>query len=332
MLRQISCRIESWPLSSPFRISRGVKTAADVVYVEITEGSFSGHGECVPYLRYGESCESVAEQIDAVSDAICDGASRDELLSLMPAGAARNAVDCALWDLEAKIARQSVSSLIDVGTLNPVTTAVTIGLDTPEKMAAAAEPLKGAPLIKVKVDANDPAACLRAVRAVIPDAQMIVDPNESWNADLLENLQPLLSDLKTTFVEQPVPAAEDESLKQFVPLVPNCADESCHTSEGLEALKDCYQIVNIKLDKTGGLTEALRLLARARELDFGVMIGCMVSTSLSIAPALHIAQKADFADLDGPLWIANDRQGGVILSDAKLSLPKESLWGNTIYI
>lgn len=327
MLRQIRCRIENWPLSSPFRISRGVKTAADVVFVEITEGEFSGRGECVPYLRYGETCESVSAQIDKASDAICSGTTRDELLSLMPPGAARNAVDCAMWDLEAKIASTPVSEVLNVEPLRNITTALTVGLDTPEKMAAAAQRLKGSALIKVKVDNNMPAACLRAVREIIPDAAMIVDPNESWDIDLLEKLQPLLLELQTTFVEQPIPSEQDATLKGFVPLVPNCADESCHSTDGLETLAEYYQMINIKLDKTGGLTEGLRLLNRARELNFDIMVGCMVCTSLSIAPALHLAQMADYADLDGPLWIAQDRDGGVMMEDGKLNLPQNAVWG-----
>jgi L-alanine-DL-glutamate epimerase-like enolase superfamily enzyme len=326
MLRQISCEVERWPLATPFRISRGVRTVAEVVTVELRQGEARGIGESVPYARYGETPESVVRQIESVRPALAAGADRKALVELLPPGAARNAIDCALWDLESKLSGRGISEQLG-GNLRPVATALTVGLDTPEKMEEAARGLAGAALVKVKVDASAPEACLRAVRRSVPDAQLIVDPNEGWNIALLERLQPLLQEIGTAFVEQPLPAAEDHVLEGFKPLVPICADESCHTAADLDALEGRYGMVNIKLDKTGGLTGALELLEAARGRGFGVMVGCMISTSLSIAPAMHVAALADYADLDGPLWLREDRTEGVRLENGLLMPPSKGFWG-----
>lgn len=328
--REILSGIESLPLKRPFRISRGVKTVAEVVTVELRQLGSIGRGEAVPYARYGETSGSVLAQIAAVSPALEAGATRDDLARLLPPGAARNAIDCALWDLEAGLEGHGVGSIIGWGDPGPVETALTVSLDTPANMAAAAAALSGAGLIKVKVDASDPFAAIRAVRSAAPGARLIVDPNESWDMAILERIQPLLEELAVAFVEQPLPAGEDACLEGFRPGVPVCADESCHTADDLEMLKTRYGMVNIKLDKTGGLTAAIELLAAARALDLGVMVGCMVSSSLSIAPALHLAARADFADLDGPIWLVADRAGGVVLREHLLWPPASGFWGQPI--
>ena len=328
MLRQLRSRVERWPLASPFRISRGVRTVAEVVTVEIRQGDVRGLGESVPYARYGENAEDVIEQIRSVEASLADGADRGEISTLLPAGAARNAVDCALWDLESRLSGRSLADTVLGAPLEPLVTALTVSLDRPERMGEAAAALRDARLVKVKVDAGEPEACLRAVRASAPDPELIVDPNESWNLELLERLQPLLAELRTTFVEQPLPADADAALEGFQPLVPICADESCHTAADLDMLARRYGMINIKLDKTGGLTEALELLQAGRERGFGIMVGCMISTSLSIAPAFHLASRADYADVDGPLWLREDRRGGVKLSDGLLLPPTPGFWGS----
>jgi len=327
MLRTLDCRIERWPLATPFRISRGVKTAAEVVVVALEQGGARGWGEAVPYARYGETSESVRGQIVNATAKVTAGASREELTGLLPPGAARNAIDCAMWDLEAR------SSGAVPGTLPPaasVTTAITISLDTPEAMgrAAAAAIASGARLLKAKLDAKEPADCLRAIRAAAPDVRLIADANEGWSLDVLLELQPLLHALRIAFVEQPLPAGRDAGLAGLALQVPLCADESCHTSADLDHLAGRYSVVNVKLDKTGGLTEALRLIAAARARNFGVMVGCMVCTSLGVAPAFHIAALVDFVDLDGPLWLREDRDGGVRMDgDGWLAPPSPALWG-----
>jgi L-alanine-DL-glutamate epimerase-like enolase superfamily enzyme len=325
-MRGVRTSIEQWPLAAPFRISRGIKTAADVVTVELQEGSAVGRGECVPYPRYGDTTESVSKQIRDVKDALARGASRRDLPALLSPGPAMNALDCALWDLEAELSGRSVQDMLGME-LTPVVTALTISLDTPDKMGAAAAAMNGAALVKVKVNAEQPDACLRAVRSAAPGAALIVDPNESWDFDLLTRMQPLLKEFGVEFVEQPLPSESDFALEGFQPLVPICADESCHTAKDLDVLVRRYGMVNIKLDKTGGLTGGLELLEAARQRGFGVMVGCMVSTSLSIAPAMHIAARADYADLDGPLLLKGDRAGGVSLQEGSLVPATPGFWG-----
>jgi L-alanine-DL-glutamate epimerase-like enolase superfamily enzyme len=328
MLRTLRAAHERWPLARPFRISRGVKTAAEVVAVEIADGAAVGRGESVPYARYGETVESVLAQVRSLEAEIAAGLDRQALLTRLPAGAARNALDCALWDLEARMGAGSVEARTGISVAEGVVTALTVSLDTPEAMAAAARELAGAPLVKVKVDADRPAEKIRAVAENAPGARLIVDPNEGWSFDLLQALQPLLAELKVALVEQPLPAAEDGLLEGFRPSVPICADESAHTAADLGGLRGRYQAVNIKLDKTGGLTEALEMLRAARAMDFLVMTGCMVSTSLGVAPALPLAARSDFADLDGPVWMAQDRPGGVRVEAGRLLPPAPGFWGD----
>jgi L-alanine-DL-glutamate epimerase-like enolase superfamily enzyme len=331
MLRALNVAHESWALATPFRISRGVKTIADVVVMEIHETNGgtggSGRGEAVPYARYGETVDSVLEQVRGMKSALAAGLTREALQQAMPPGAARNAIDCALWDLSATLSGRSVTAQLGHGPLPSLPAMLTIGIDTPEAMHAAAERLRDAPMIKVKLDANDPAARLRAVRAGAPQARLVVDANEGWTFDILKAMQPTLADARVELIEQPLPAKADAVLEGFDPACPICADESCHVADNLPELLGRYQAVNIKLDKTGGLTAALELLKRAREEGLLVMCGCMVSTSLAIAPAFHIARHADFVDLDGPVWLKQDRAGGLRVENGALVPPAGALWG-----
>jgi L-alanine-DL-glutamate epimerase-like enolase superfamily enzyme len=325
--RTLRASADRFALSRPFRISRGVKTAAEVVTVEIAQGDRIGRGEGVPYPRYGESQESALAAIEAVRGAIEAGADRTALLALMPPGAARNAVDCALWDLEAKGAGQTVAELINAPAPGRLPTALTIVIDTPPAMARAAAERADAPLLKVKVDADEPLAAIRAVRAAAPRSQLIVDPNESWDEAMVRAAMPVLAECGVAVLEQPCRADADGWLGGFRGPVPICADESIHTVDELDAVAARYQAINVKLDKTGGLTAALDLAHAARMRGMGLMSGCMICSSLSIAPALHIARLADWADLDGPLWLAEDREGGVCEIDGVLHPPAPGFWG-----
>lgn len=327
MRRTLDARHVRFPLARPFRIARGVKTAADVVEVAIGEGDWMGRGEAVPYARYGESVESALAAIEALREAIEQGVSRDALSGLLPAGAARNALDCALWDLESRQTGWDVASLIGGPAPHPIASAITISIDTPDAMAEAAAACADAPVLKVKVDADDPAARIRAVRIAAPAARLIVDPNESWDRALVERMQSFLVEARVDLLEQPVPAGEDDWLEGFTPAVPICADESVHVADDLMVVARRYQAVNVKLDKAGGLTAALRLARGARERGLGLMTGCMISSSLSIAPAMHVATLADMVDLDGPLWLAADRAGGVRNVSGILHPPKPGFWG-----
>lgn len=327
MSRTLCAQHDRLPLSRPFRISRGVKTAADTVTVTIGEGNVSGRGEAVPYPRYGESVETCLRAIEQARGLIEGGATREELRQALPAGAGRNAVDCALWDLEARLSGRDVAEIIGGPAPGPVATALTITIDTPDAMAAEARRVADVPLLKVKVDADDPAAAIRAVRAAAPGPRLIVDPNESWDRALLETMQAVCLETRVDLLEQPIPAGTDAWLEGFAPAVPICADEAVHTSADLPVLARRYQAVNVKLDKAGGLTEALALAHRARQHGLGLMTGCMVSSSLSIAPAMHLAMISDFADLDGPLWLREDRPGGVREQDGLLHPPAQGFWG-----
>lgn len=327
MLRELNIRPRSLPLHSPFRISRGVKHAADVVAVELGQGDCVGRGESVPYARYGESVASVLDQMQALRSELCAGMGRDELQARLAPGAARNALDAALWDLESKLTSVPVWTRLARPPRAPIVTALTISLDTPEAMENAASRIADAKLIKIKVDADDPAARIEAVRRAAPSARLIVDPNESWTIELLHGIQPTLERAGVDLVEQPLPAVADAELSGFSSRIPICADEACHTSADLPRLLDRYQAINIKLDKTGGLTEAWRLLRAARAQGFRIMVGCMVGSSLGIAPALEIAREAEFVDLDGPLWLENDHEDGVKLRDGLLAPPSPGFWG-----
>jgi L-alanine-DL-glutamate epimerase-like enolase superfamily enzyme len=327
MRRTLHAQHDRFELSRPFRIARGVKTAADVITVTIGEGQARGWGEGVPYPRYGESVESALAAIETARPLLERGADRQEVLATIPPGAARNAVDCALWDLEARLTGRSVAEMIGSPAPGRIASALTIGIDAPQAMSRAASEIAQAPLIKVKVDASDPEAQVRAVRAVAPNASLIVDPNESWDQRLVRMLQPLLVEQGVALLEQPVPAGEDEWLEGFNPSVPICADESAHVAADLPVLVRRYQVVNVKLDKSGGLTAALELARAARAHGLGLMTGCMISSSVSIAPALHIARMSDFVDLDGPIWLREDRAGGVINEGGFLLPSAAGFWG-----
>lgn len=328
MPRTLTVFAETFPLHAPFRISRGVKTAAEVVTVTIGQHGMTGRGEGVPYPRYGESVASAIAAIETMRGALEQGLGRQELLDRMPVSAARNAVDCALWDLELQLAGSDLATALDLDRPpRPIVTAMTISLDTPENMARAAVALADAPLLKVKVDRSDPATLLAAVRAAAPKPKMIVDPNESWTIEEVRGLQGLMTDLRIDLLEQPLPADADGPLIGFRSAIPIAADESVHVADDLDALPDGYGVVNIKLDKTGGLTGALALADAARARGLGVMTGCMICSSLSIAPAWAIAAHSAFADLDGPLWLAEDRAGGVSGAVGMLSPPQPGFWG-----
>jgi len=326
MSRTLRARHDCFPLIRPFRIARGTKTAADVVTVTIGEGDLIGRGEAVPYPRYGETIEGTLAAIELARPLIERGGGRSELLEALPAGAARNAIDCALWDLEARRSCRDVAAMIGGPALIAIRSALTVVIDTPGAMARAAM-LADAPVLKIKVDANDPEVQIRAVRAAAPQADLIVDPNESWDRPLLEAMQSVLVEARVRLVEQPVPADSDQWLGDFDPAVPICADESVHVASDLAIVARRYQAVNVKLDKAGGLTAALELAQAARTLGLGLMTGCMVSSSLSIAPALHLAMMSDFVDLDGPVWLQEDRPGGVGMENGFLHPPAAGFWG-----
>ena len=327
MLRRLSICHRVLPLHSPFRISRGVKHAADVVTVELDQAGCIGRGESVPYARYGESVAAVMEEIETLRHDLCAGMGRDELQARLGPGAARNALDAAMWDLESRLSRMPVWNRLARPPHVPLVTALTVVIDTPQEMEKAAARIADAGLIKVKVDADDPVARIEAVRRAAPSARLIVDPNESWTIDILRDVQPALERLSVDLLEQPLPADADDALRDFSSRIPICADEACHTASDLPSLRDRYQAVNIKLDKTGGLTEAWRLLRAAKAQGFQIMVGCMVCSSLGIAPALEIAREADFIDLDGPLWLADDYPDGVTLQGGVLMPPSPEFWG-----
>ncbi|HTG39619.1 N-acetyl-D-Glu racemase DgcA [Sphingomonas sp.] len=328
MHRTLTVLGEVFPLATPFRISRGVKTAAEVVTVTIAQGDVIGRGECVPYPRYGESVDSSIAAIERLRPALESGMGRQELLDALSAGAARNAVDCALWDLELKLAGSDIAAATGIARpLRPLATAMTVGLDTPDAMERAAAVLSQVPLIKVKVDRGEPAAQLRAVRAAAPQPRMIVDPNESWTMAEVSDLQGLMRELRIDLLEQPLPAHEDAELGGFKSAIPIAADESIHVAADLDGLPDGYRVVNIKLDKAGGLTAALGLAAAARARGLEVMTGCMICSSLSIAPAWAVAAGSAFVDLDGPLWLSADRDGGVTGDNGHLLPPRPGFWG-----
>lgn len=330
MLRTLDARHDRYRLKAPFRISRGVRTDADVVTVTIVQDGHVGRGEGVPYARYGESIDSALASIETVRGLIENGGDRAALATAMPASAARNAVDNALWDLEAKQAGRSVAMLAGLPEALAIPSAITIGLDTPQAMAAAAARAANVPLLKVKVDATDPRAQIAAVRDVAPDPRLIVDPNESWTIDTIAQLHDFLIAARVDLLEQPLPAGEDAALADFATPLSICADESLHTTRDLELLVGRYSHVNVKLDKTGGLTEALVLARAARLRGFGLMVGCMVASSLGIVPAMALAGEAEFVDLDGPLWLAEDYEDGVTDIAGMLRPARKGFWGDGV--
>jgi len=327
MARVISVEMERFPIAGTFTISRGSKTEAEVITVTIAEQGRSGRGECVPYKRYGETMDGVYAAIEAMRDQIAGGIGRIALLDAMPAGAARNAIDCALWDLEAKMSGIPVADAILAVPLWGLETAYTLSLGEPEAMAAQARANAARPLLKVKIGGDNDMARIRAVTEAAPESRIILDANEGWTDDNVEANLAFAAQHGIALVEQPLPAGKDGFLRRIAHPVPICADESVHSAKDLDALVGLYDAVNIKLDKSGGLTEALRLRDRARDLGFDIMVGCMVGTSLAMAPAVLLAQDADFVDLDGPLLLARDREPGLVYQGSLVSPPDRVLWG-----
>jgi L-alanine-DL-glutamate epimerase-like enolase superfamily enzyme len=321
----IEAREEIWPLKEVFRISRGSRTEAQVVVVTVSDGEHVGRGEGVPIKRYGQSAESVLAQIDSLKGERT--LNRQVLQELLPAGAARNALDCALWDLEAKRAGKRAWELADLPLVDEVETSFTISLDTPENMAAAAAAAADLPILKLKLGGDNlDLQRVEAVRKTAPNARLIIDANESWSPEHYRKIVPTLKELGVELIEQPFPADADEALETLNHPIPICADESCHTTVDLPRLKNRYEVINVKLDKTGGLTEALRLCERARESGFKLLIGCMVGTSLSMAPARLLASTAEWVDLDGPLLLARDRDDAIPYENG-IGIPPRELWG-----
>ncbi|WP_421999393.1 N-acetyl-D-Glu racemase DgcA [Roseovarius mucosus] len=320
---QIDVTRDVFRLAQVFTISRGSRTEAKVLTVRVTDGGVTGWGECVPYARYDETLESVTAQIEGLSGDL----TRAALYDLLPAGAARNALDCALWDLEAKRAGRRVWELAGLPAPVPEITAYTLSLDTPEAMQAQAAKHAHRPLLKIKLGTPDDMPRLEAVRRGAPQAKIIVDANEGWSAAVYADLAPHLVRLGVALVEQPLPAGADEALIGMARPVPVCADESCHDRASLPKLKGKYDVVNIKLDKTGGLTEALALREAARAQGYGIMVGCMIGSSLAMAPAVLVAQGAMVTDLDGPLLLAEDREDALIFDAAGVHPPRPELWG-----
>jgi L-alanine-DL-glutamate epimerase-like enolase superfamily enzyme len=324
---RLTISVETWPIAGHFTISRGAKTEARVVVAELSDGAFRGRGECVPYARYGESVDAVVATLQHCVGKVADGLTREDLQAAMPAGAARNALDCAFWDLSAKRSGTPVHVLAGLPPPRPLTTAFTISLGSPEAMAKAAREAAARPLLKIKLGADGDRERIAAIRSAVPAAELIVDANEGWNADNLSANLEACAQAGVTLVEQPLPADADDALRTIARPVPVCADESAHDRASLAALIGKYDAVNIKLDKTGGLTEALAMAAEARRLGLVTMAGCMVATSLSMAPAMLVAQTARFVDLDGPLLLARDREYGLRYEGSLVHPPIAALWG-----
>ncbi len=324
----LTVRHQSFPIRGSFTISRGSRTTAEVVLVVLSDGAHRGRGECVPYARYGETVEGVMADIEALRGDLESGKlDRLALQEALPAGAARNAVDCAFWDLEAKAAGKRVWELAGLPAPRPLTTAYTLSLDTPEKMGVAAAANAQRPLLKLKLAGPEDLARVEAVRTGAPDARLVVDANEGWDVETYMRLAPELGRLDVALLEQPLPAEADTPLADLPRHVALCADESCHDRSSLAHLMGRYDLVNIKLDKTGGLTEALALERAAEAAGFGIMVGCMLATSLAMAPATLPAQRAQVVDLDGPLLLAEDRDPPLQIDGSVVQPPVPELWG-----
>ncbi|MCF8482558.1 MAG: dipeptide epimerase [Rhodospirillum sp.] len=323
---------ERWPIAGSFVISRGAKTEAHVIVARITQTladgrTVTGQGEAVPYARYGETVAESLTALQAMAPLVAEGLTPRGLLSAMPPGAARNALDCALIDLEAKRSGLPAWTALGLAEPGPVVTAETISLGPPGEMEAKARALADRPLLKIKVGGDDPIARVAAVRRGAPTSKLIVDANEGWAAEGLPALLSAMAGLSVDLIEQPLPADADEALEGINSPVPLCADESVHTAEDLPRLARRYGLVNIKLDKTGGLTTALTLAEAAEAQGMGIMVGCMLATSLAMAPALLLADRAAFVDLDGPVLLARDRSPGLRFAKGVVSPPSPDLWG-----
>jgi L-alanine-DL-glutamate epimerase-like enolase superfamily enzyme len=325
--RKLAVSIERWPIAGSFTISRGAKTEAVTVVATVSQDGRTGRGECVPYPRYNETAEATLQALHAMQEPLAKGLDRQALQAAMPAGAARNALDCALLDLEAKRAGQRAWTLLGRPAPRPCTTAFTISLGTPDAMASATAKAAHRPLLKIKLGGDGDDTRIAAVRKAAPESELIVDANEAWTPDNLESNLSACANAGVTLVEQPLPAGRDEALSRIRRPVAVCADESVHDRASLNALRGRYDAVNIKLDKTGGLTEALAMADAAHALGFEIMIGCMVATSLAMAPAMLLAPQARFVDLDGPLLLKHDRDDGLRYDDSLVYPPEAALWG-----
>lgn len=326
-MTKLTVSAETWPIAGTFTIARGSKTAAEVVVVTLERDGHVGRGECVPYPRYNETVPQVVKSLEDARRSIENGLSRILISDVVAPRAARNALDCAMWDLEAKLSGKSVSQLAGLPPMRELTTAYTISLAEPEAMADAAAKAANMPLLKLKLGRDGDAQRLRAVREAVPRARLIVDANEGWQPDDLPALFALCAKLGVELIEQPLPAGQDEALATVGRPVPVCADESAHNAEGLNDLIRKYDAVNIKLDKTGGLTGAINMAAKAHLVGFDIMLGCMVGTSLAMAPASLLGPWANIVDLDGPLLLARDREHGIVYENGIMSPPLPALWG-----
>ncbi len=323
---QIEAREEIWPLKQLFRISRGSRTEARLIVAIVGDGDHIGRGEAVPIRRYSQTSDSALAQIESIKNE--RNLDRTRLQTLLPPGVARNALDCALWDWEAKISGKRAWELANVPMVPKVKTSFTISLDSPDKMGTAAKASANAPILKLKLGGDNlDLARVEAVREAAPAARLLIDANESWSPSHFEKIVPALKRLGVELIEQPFPADADEVLLTLDHPVPVCADESCHTGDDLARLTSRYEVINVKLDKTGGLTEALHLCQQARKAGFKLLIGCMVGTSLGMAPARLLASIADYVDLDGPLLLARDREHGLSYQNSRIGLPSRQLWG-----
>ena len=324
---KLSARIERWPIAGSFTISRGAKTEAVTVVAEVSRGCHTGRGECVPYPRYGETPEATLAALLSMQEPLRQGLDRLALQAAMPPGAARNALDCALLDLKAKTTGQRIWNLLGRPAPRACITAYTISLGSPEAMAAATVKAAHRPLLKIKLGGDSDGDRITAVRKAAPESELIVDANEAWTPGNLEQNLAVCAEVGVTLVEQPLPAGQDGALARIRRPLKVCADESVHDRASLQGLRERYDAVNIKLDKTGGLTEALAMADAAHALGFEVMIGCMVATSLAMAPAMLLAPEARFVDLDGPLLLARDRNGGLRYDGSLVYPPDAALWG-----
>lgn len=327
MVRRLEVAVENWPIAGSFAISRGAKTEAVVVTATIREETCIGRGECVPYARYGETVDDVVEAIRAMEHPIANGLGAESLGAHLPAGAARNALDCALIDLHAKLNGRSAAEILGLPPPHAVETAFTLSLGSPEKMAEAALAASQRPILKLKLGGDGDPERLRAIRDSVPGARLIVDANEAWTATNIETNMAACLAAGVELIEQPLPADADDMLAGIERPIPVCADESVHVAADVDGLASRYDAVNIKLDKSGGLTEALALLRAAEARGLKIMVGCMVGTSLAMAPALLLAQRADFVDLDGPLLLARDREPGLRYFGSRVDPPTAELWG-----
>jgi L-alanine-DL-glutamate epimerase-like enolase superfamily enzyme len=327
MALRLTVKPEAWALKKPFVISRGTTTATNVIVVELSDGQYIGRGECWPSRRYGHTVESVVKELAAYRTLIEDDMTREDLQKRLSKGPARNAVDCAMWDLEAKRAGKTVWELCGLDPLQAVLTTMTVGLGTPEEMAKAAAEYKDWPILKLKLGAAGDLDRVEAVRQAAPAARLAVDVNEGWTLEKLEQYVEPMAKFGVELLEQPLSAAEDDGLLNFKSPIPLAADESCHDVRSLDRVVGKYQVINIKLDKSGGLTEALHLVAAARERNLGLMVGCMMGTSLAMAPGFVVASQCQFVDLDAPMANTTDREHAMRYHHGRLELFTQKLWG-----